>query len=361
MAVLAAAAFIVMPLALMLLAAGGESSPLAASTAAAPTALAQDDIPADYLAWYQAAAPTCPGLQWQVLAGIGTVESDNGQSGAPGVHAGANFAGAEGPMQFEPATFTEYAVDADPDQPLSPYDPQDAIWTAAAMLCANGARGGTTAGIRQAVYAYNHATWYVNEVLAWAAKYAQPVEESPVAAQAIAYTEQQIGKPYIFSAGPDGEMTINPSVCPAQMPESGSSVGATGVVDAGLTAWQRCVAARVIAFAASELGKPYSWGATGPDAFDCSGLVMMAYRAAGVGIPRTSQEQWAADPSVPPGQEQPGDLVFFAGADGTDQAPGHVGVVLGGGLMIDAPFTGADVRVDVIAGAVGFTRPAAAG
>jgi hypothetical protein len=116
------------------------------------------------------AALTCPGLPWPVLAGIGTVESGNGQSGLPGVHSGANYAGAEGPMQFEPATFAEYATG--PDQPLSAYDPADAIYTAAAMLCANGARGGSTAGIEQAIFACNHAGWYVAEVLSWAARYA---------------------------------------------------------------------------------------------------------------------------------------------------------------------------------------------
>jgi cell wall-associated NlpC family hydrolase len=63
--------------------------------------------------------------------------------------------------------------------------------------------------------------------------------------------------------------------------------------------------------------------------------------------------------NVRPGQEEPGDLVFFPGSDGTVQAPGHVGIVMGGGLMIDAPYTGAVVRVDPIAGEVGFTRPAA--
>jgi hypothetical protein len=82
---------------------------------------------------------TCHGLSWSVLAGIGTIESDNGQSDLPGVHSGANYAGAEGPMQFEPATFAEYAVDADQAANLSPYDPADAIYSAAAMLCANGA------------------------------------------------------------------------------------------------------------------------------------------------------------------------------------------------------------------------------
>jgi cell wall-associated NlpC family hydrolase len=330
----------------MLLAAGGESSPLAVSTAAAPTALAQDNIPADYLAWYQAAALTCPGLSWQVLAGIGTVESDNGQSGASGVHTGANFVGAEGPMQFEPATFTEYAVDADPDQPVSPYDPQDAIWTATVMLCASGARSGTTAGIRQAVYAYNHATWYVNEVLAWATKYAQPVGESPVAAQAIAYAEQQIGKPYIFSGGPSGEITLNPRVCPAQKADVSDSSGATGVVQATLDPEQRCVVAAAILYAVTQLGKPYVWSGTGPVGYDCSGLVMMAYRAAGVSLPRTTFQQVYAETAVYSFSDlMPGDLLFTPGSDGTAEDPGHVGMYVGQGLVIQAPQTGEDIEI----------------
>ena len=137
-----------------------------------PAGLAGAGIPADYLAWYTGAAQTCPGLPWTVLAGIGKVESDQGQSDLPGVHSGANAAGAEGPMQFLPATFDEFAVDADPGLPVSPYDPADAIYTAARMLCADGARGGSTAGIEQAIFAYNHAGWYVREVLSWAASYA---------------------------------------------------------------------------------------------------------------------------------------------------------------------------------------------
>ena len=140
----------------------------------APSALARASIPPDYLAWYIGAAQTCQGLPWPVLAGIGKVESDHGQSGLPGVHAGANTAGAEGPMQFLPATFGEFAVDADPAQPVSPYDPADAIYTAARMLCADGARGGRPAGINQAIFAYNHASWYVAEVLSWAARYTNP-------------------------------------------------------------------------------------------------------------------------------------------------------------------------------------------
>lgn len=138
---------------------------------AAPPAGYLAAIPARYLAWYQAAARTCPGLEWEVLAGIGTIESDNGRSHARGVHYGKNRKGAEGPMQFEPATFAEYAVRADPSARLSPYDPKDAIFSAARMLCADGGRGGSAHGLRGAIFAYNHAHWYVRDVLALASRY----------------------------------------------------------------------------------------------------------------------------------------------------------------------------------------------
>ena len=158
----AAAALAAFPLFLILLVTASTGTPAQAAPAATglagtPTALAMSGIPADYLAWYMAAAKTCPGLPWSVLAGIGEVESGHGRSTLPGIRSGSNSAGAEGPMQFEPATFAQFAVNADPGQPLSPYDPADAIYTAAAMLCASGARGGTPAGLQNAVFAYNHA------------------------------------------------------------------------------------------------------------------------------------------------------------------------------------------------------------
>jgi cell wall-associated NlpC family hydrolase len=76
------------------------------------------------------------------------------------------------------------------------------------------------------------------------------------------------------------------------------------------------------------------------DAFDCSELAMMAYRAAGITIARTSQQQWAGGPRVPFGLQQPGDLVSFSGSDGTPNAPGHVGILLSASEMIDAPYAG---------------------
>jgi peptidoglycan DL-endopeptidase CwlO len=124
--------------------------------------------------------------------------------------------------------------------------------------------------------------------------------------------------------------------------------------------------ATAISFAEAQLGKPYLFGGTGPDAFDCSGLVMMAYRAAGVYIPRTSQQQWAWGPQVPASQVEPGDLVFFAGADGTTTSPGHVGLVIGHDKMVEAYATGFPIRISSFGDAaaapgdtdpVGFTRP----
>ncbi len=128
-------------------------------------------VPPDMAVLYVAAAATCPGLPASILAAIGTVESSNGTSDLPGVHSGANSAGAEGPMQFLPPTFAAYdkPVPAGGVDPPSPYDPVDAVYAAARMLCADGAAGGRN--IAGAVFAYNHSDQYVTEVLDLAAHY----------------------------------------------------------------------------------------------------------------------------------------------------------------------------------------------
>jgi hypothetical protein len=131
-----------------------------------------DRVPQGMLELYEQAAATCPGLSWALLAAIGTVESSNGTSQLPGVHSGANYAGAEGPMQFEPSTFAEYdePVPAGGADPPSPYDPVDSVYAAARLLCTNGA--GQAGDVARAVFAYNHSTAYVDEVLALAGSYA---------------------------------------------------------------------------------------------------------------------------------------------------------------------------------------------
>jgi cell wall-associated NlpC family hydrolase len=102
-----------------------------------------------------------------------------------------------------------------------------------------------------------------------------------------------------------------------------------------------------VKYALAQLGKPYVWGGIGPNGYDCSGLTMQAYRAAGFGIPRTTYEQvYAGQPVYDPAQAAPGDLLFTTGSDpGPGGLPGHVGMVIGPGLVIDAPHTGATVRV----------------
>jgi membrane-bound lytic murein transglycosylase B len=154
---------------------GGLGTPGAAGATAGLGGAAADPgrapvVPAKMAALYEAAAGTCPGLPAAVLAAIGTVESGNGTSDLPGVRSGANAAGAEGPMQFLPATFAEYALPVPPGgiDPANPYDPVDAVYAAARLLCANGASGGLN--LSAAVYAYNHSTAYVAEVLTLAAE-----------------------------------------------------------------------------------------------------------------------------------------------------------------------------------------------
>ncbi|WP_030145546.1 C40 family peptidase [Streptomyces violaceorubidus] len=98
-------------------------------------------------------------------------------------------------------------------------------------------------------------------------------------------------------------------------------------------------AAAAVAYAYQKLGSPYVWGATGPNAFDCSGLIQAAYRAAGISLPRTTYAQIGAGRRVPRSQLQPGDLVFFY------SGISHVGLYVGNGQMIHAPNPSAPVRV----------------
>ncbi|HEX4830570.1 MAG TPA: NlpC/P60 family protein [Trebonia sp.] len=127
------------------------------------------------------------------------------------------------------------------------------------------------------------------------------------------------------------------------------------VTDATYTGPLTTAADKAVAFAYSKLGTWYLWGGTGPQ-YDCSGLVQAAWASAGVSIPRTTYAQFDALPHVSKAELQPGDLVFFEGL-------GHVGMYVGGGLMIDAPRTGEQVRLLALdsswyaANYVGAARP----
>jgi cell wall-associated NlpC family hydrolase len=108
------------------------------------------------------------------------------------------------------------------------------------------------------------------------------------------------------------------------------------------------VAATAIKGAESQLGRPYVWGGDNPSVgFDCSGLVEWAYAQAGIKLPRTSQQQWAAlkGRSVPLGKVQAGDILFSAGSDGTPNSPGHEAMAISSKQIIEAPYTGANIRI----------------
>ncbi|KOV62904.1 hydrolase Nlp/P60 [Streptomyces sp. MMG1121] len=277
---------------------GGLSS--GGSMAATPSRHALEDVPAYLLALYQRAAPECPGLPWTILAAIGKVETDHTRN--PDM---VSSAGAVGPMQFLPSTFATYARPVPPGgkNPPTPWDPADAVYAAARLLCANGARGGHN--LRRAIWAYNHSDAYVNQVLKIADEYAAAIPAPTDAAT------------------------------------------------------------KAVAFAHRQLGTPYVWGGDGPadGGFDCSGLTQAAYHAAGISIPRVAQAQYDASPHLLKGAPlAPGDLLFF-GTSPRDIT--HVALYTGGGQAIDAPHPGAVVRQGPARANSpsfqGATRPAAQG
>lgn len=127
-----------------------------------------------------------------------------------------------------------------------------------------------------------------------------------------------------------------------ELPEGATPVDSpVGTIVVPASADPRTVTA--LQFIVAQIGKPYLWGGVGPNAYDCSGLMLRGFQAAGNRrIPRVSQSQQLWATPVDAKDAQPGDLVFFG-------SPAyHVGIYIGGGLMLDAPFTGARVRVDPI-------------
>ena len=139
-----------------------------------PSTPTKGDIPRQLLPIYHAAADTCPGLPWSVLAAIGKLASDHGRSTAPGVTSGTSPSGTAGPMQIGIGgkagdTLAGYAVDGTGDGIADVYNPADAIFTAANYLCRNGARRG--ADLRRAILAHHHDDRYVTKVRQIASSY----------------------------------------------------------------------------------------------------------------------------------------------------------------------------------------------
>jgi cell wall-associated NlpC family hydrolase len=138
----------------------------------------------------------------------------------------------------------------------------------------------------------------------------------------------------------------------------GSSQAPSWSGEAGASSTQGDIAAN---WALSQIGKPYLWGGAGPDSYDCSGLTMMAWARVGVQLLHYTGYQWEEGPHVPLNQLQRGDLLFYATNTSDPSTIHHVAIYIGNGMMVNAPFTGAFVRIDSMyapGGLIGAVRPA---
>lgn len=167
------------------------------------------DIPPDYLRLYEAAAARY-GLDWSVLAAIGKVECDHGRDPDPSCtrEGEVNSAGAGGPAQFLASTWAQYGVDADGNGVRDRWAPADAIFAMARYLAASGA----PADYPRAIFAYNHATWYVAEVQRWAARYREAGAGSAVVPGSFA---QVVAGERATLSPSDGHVALVPLAAPA--------------------------------------------------------------------------------------------------------------------------------------------------
>jgi cell wall-associated NlpC family hydrolase len=233
--------------------------------------------------------------------------------------------GAVGIAQFMPETWRAHGVDANGDGAADPADPADAIPAAAAYDCALAKTVSAVPGdvVSNMLAAYNAGPYAV-------------LQHGGIPP----YVETQNYVARIRQLEP----AFATSVAPPPAASSAASVA--------------------IRFGFEMLGTPYRWGGEGTaedgGRFDCSGLMQAAYRAGGVTLPRTSRQQWYAGPHVRRSGLQPGDLVFFAYDTRDPRTIHHVGLYVGHGYMIDAPYTGAVIRFDPIdqPGYIGAVRPA---
>jgi cell wall-associated NlpC family hydrolase len=291
------------------------------NTTSAPSTLALHEIPADLLSVYEAAALTCPGLPWPVLAGIGWVESHHADGRADpntgdvnppivgpaldGTHGYARipdptqpdgWAHALGPMQFLSTTWTEWGRVA-PDRPPGSLpgiqNAWDAIYSAAAKLC-----GGSSAmsDLHAGILGYNDSESYYQQVMAKAVQYGL-----------------------------------------------GQSSSAQGQLATGS-------GAAAVAAAMTQLDVPYVWGAETPGVgFDCSGLVQWAYAQIDVPLPRTTFAQAQVGVAVSTDNLQPGDLLLSRGYDNGQYVDnGHIAIYAGGGTEIVAAHAGTVVSLEPV-------------
>jgi len=238
-------------------------------------------IPAQIKSLYVAAASRYQ-MPWTLLAGIGMEESGHGRNNT------ASSAGALGLMQFMPATWASMGVDGNGDGRADIRDDADSIYSAANYLTKSGVTKGPN-GVRAAIFTYNHADWYVGDVLYYANAYGGGTV---------------LGDPTDCGAG-----NGNPNLPPLTN--------------------QRVKT--VLTWAQGHVGDPYVFGANGPNAWDCSSFTQAAYARIQITMPRTAgaQRDWLAAGNgfrVQLGAEKPGDLIFTDSYLGPN-AIGHVAMV----------------------------------
>ncbi|MEU2271971.1 bifunctional lytic transglycosylase/C40 family peptidase [Streptomyces olindensis] len=285
-------------------------------------------VPAQYQSLIEDAGNTCPEVSPNLLAALLTQESGfNPKASSP--------VGAQGIAQFMPSTWETHGIDGNGDGKRDVWDPQDAIPSSAKYLCTIAEDVKDVPGNKQSnmLAAYNAGSGAVH-------KYGGI-------------------PPYKETQGYVRSITA--------LANKNSSGGTPATADQGVTALNA---------AQKMLGKPYSWGGgntNGPSkgtccspkgrsgasitGFDCSGLTLYAYAKAGITLPRTAAQQYAASEPIKRDQAKPGDLVFYGtSASGIH----HVGIYVGGGYMLDAPRPGTQVRfspLESMSDLFGFARP----
>jgi cell wall-associated NlpC family hydrolase len=313
--------------------AGGAAAGQQATTATGTQLRRDAPVPPEYLAYVLAAGALCPEIGPAEIAAQIDLES----SWNPNAYADSGEVPAMGIAQFTAATWSTWGHDYDGDGTNSPYDPGDAIPAQGHLMCdlVDWAKQNLTAKPPK----------LHGDVLdlAWAAYFdgrAGILAAGGVPASGLAHDyPQQVRDrlPKYAADGGDG------------LPGDGS-----GGIPAGYVLPSNAQQAAAVSFALAQLGKPYVFGAAGPNSYDCSGLVMAAWAHAGIHIPRVTTDQVHTGMAVASlADMQPGDLIFIPGSDGTMAAPGHVGMYIGRGgdgnqYLVQAPHTGDVVKVSPV-------------
>ena len=281
-------------------------------------ALAKNSVPAQYSSLVQKWGNLCDAINPALLAAQLYQESGwNPRAQSP--------AEAQGIAQFIPGTWAAHGMDANKDGKADVWDPQDAIPSAASYDCkiagyVKDVPGDNTDNMLAAYNAGSYAVIKHGGI--------PPYQETQNYVKVIREMEKSFAAP---------TSRVEPSK----------------------------QAAGAIHYAQEKLGTPYLWGGDGgagdDGRFDCSGLTKAAYADVGIELPRVANDQWNSGPHPARDELMPGDLVFFSHDLKDSRQIYHVGIYVGGGYMIDAPYTGAVIRFDPIdtPDYFGATRPTA--